>query len=223
MQDIVLLGAGGQAKDLLKNIEEYNDSVSAGKRFNILGCLDDTPPAHKELAGYEVLHSMDIFDKKAFRPAQVICAVGDPVNKKIFVKKAAARGLRFFNIIHPSVKIHSSCRLGTGISIFSNSVISSFCRLGDHAAVNYLCSINHDCSVGDFATIAPGVKIGGNCAVGEGAFLGLNSCVINGIDIKAWSVVGAGTTVIKDVDAYTVVAGNPSRVIGRRDENTPVI
>ena len=45
MRQIVLLGAGGQARDMIKNIEEHNGEVSAGKRIAILGCIDDTPDA----------------------------------------------------------------------------------------------------------------------------------------------------------------------------------
>lgn len=223
MQEIVLLGAGGQAKDMIKNIEEYNSDRSKNKRLKVLGCLDDTPGAAKEVAGYPVLDSMKVFEKKGLKSARVICAVGDPVNKRAFIRKAAGYKLKFFNIIHPSVNIHRSCRLGTGISIFANSVISAFCDIGDHTAINYLCSINHDCSVGSLATLGPGVNIGGTCVIGEAAFLGINSCTINDIEVGPWSVIGAGTTVIGDVKPYTIVVGNPHKAIGRRDSRAPII
>ncbi len=223
--DIVLLGAGGSAKDMIKNIEEYNsDAASRNKKLNIIGCLDDQNKIKpgSELAGYPVLDSFGYFVKPAFRNARVICAVGDPLGKKRFVEKAAGMKLKFFNMVHPSVKLHRSTKLGIGVSIFSSSVISSFCAIGNHVSVDYLCSISHDCVIGDYVTIAPGVKIAGGNVVGEGAFIGINSSSIDKLRIGKWSVVGGGTTIIRDVPSDTIVAGNPHRILRKRDKTSPI-
>jgi sugar O-acyltransferase (sialic acid O-acetyltransferase NeuD family) len=223
--DIVLLGAGGQAKDMLKNIEEYNLDAPKSKRFNVIGCLDDTNHIKKgaKLPGYRILTSMKVFEKPSFRKARVICAVGDPLGKKIFERKARWYNLVFFNLIHPTVSVPKTCKLGTGVSIFSNSIVSAFCEIGDHVSVNYLCSISHDCTIGDLVTLAPGVKIAGRCILEEGCFLGINSCVINNIKIGEWSVVGAGTPVVKDVLPNSVVVGGSCRVLSSRDKNKPLL
>ena len=223
--DVILLGAGGQAKDIIKNIDDYNADLPKKLRLNIVGCVDDTLKLGKkrELAGYPILNSMDIFDKKSYGRVKVICAVGDPVNKKIFVEKAKDKKLGFFNIIHPSVSVHRTCRIGLGISIFASSVISAFCELRDHVSINYLCSVSHDCRIYDLVTLAPGAKIGGRVVVEEGALLGINSCMINNVRVGSWSVVGAGTTVIGDVPCCTVVAGNPHKILRKREKNTPFI
>ncbi|RPB01140.1 trimeric LpxA-like protein [Choiromyces venosus 120613-1] len=47
----------------------------------------------------------------------------------------------------------------------------------------------------------------------EDCWLGGNVIVLGGISIGKGSVVGAGSVVTKDVPPYTVVAGNPARVI----------
>jgi len=224
--DVVLLGAQGHAKDTIKNIEEYNiDQVSKRGRFKIIGCLDDINGAKPgaELCGYPILSSMKVFDKAPFKDARVICATGDPLTKQKLVKKAAARKLKFFSLVHPSVTIHRSCKVGEGVNLFASSILSACCRIGDHVSVNYMCSINHDCIISDFVTLAPGVKIGGSCMVGPHVFLGINACVIHGITIGRWAIVGAGATVIKDVSASTVAAGNPAKAIGKRDKNIPAL
>lgn len=43
--------------------------------------------------------------------------------------------------------------------------------------------------------------------------VGPNACVIGDITIGHHSVIGAGAVVVKDVPAYSVVAGNPAKVI----------
>ena len=50
--------------------------------------------------------------------------------------------------------------------------------------------------------------------VQKGATIGANATVICGIRIGPNAIVGAGTVVIKDVPAYTIVVGNPARWAG---------
>lgn len=49
--------------------------------------------------------------------------------------------------------------------------------------------------------------------IGEDCWLGVNSIVLKGVTIGPRSVVAAGSVVVDDVAADSVVAGNPARVI----------
>jgi len=44
--------------------------------------------------------------------------------------------------------------------------------------------------------------------------IGPNVCIIGDITIGKGSVIGAGAVVVKDVPEYSIVAGNPAKVIG---------
>lgn len=48
----------------------------------------------------------------------------------------------------------------------------------------------------------------------EGASIGAKSVCIAPVTIGAWSLVGAGSTVIKDVPDFALVVGNPARRVG---------
>ena len=52
--------------------------------------------------------------------------------------------------------------------------------------------------------------------VGEDVYLGAHVILLPGVTVRDGAVVGAGSVVSRDVDAYTIVAGNPIRVIGQR-------
>ena len=54
--------------------------------------------------------------------------------------------------------------------------------------------------------------------VKQGASLGANCTVICGIVIGEYAMVAAGSVVTKDVSPYTLVAGNPARVVGKIDK-----
>ena len=49
----------------------------------------------------------------------------------------------------------------------------------------------------------------------QGASLGTGSTIMCGITIGENAVVGAGSMVLKEVPANTIVAGNPAKVIRR--------
>lgn len=50
--------------------------------------------------------------------------------------------------------------------------------------------------------------------IGKGAWIGSRAMILPGITIGAHAVVGAGSVVTKDVEAFQVVVGNPARPIG---------
>jgi acetyltransferase-like isoleucine patch superfamily enzyme len=49
--------------------------------------------------------------------------------------------------------------------------------------------------------------------IGSNVWIGFDACVLPGVTIGVGAVVGARSVVAADVPAYTVVAGNPARVI----------
>ena len=44
-------------------------------------------------------------------------------------------------------------------------------------------------------------------------FIGVNACVMPGVTVGEGAVVASGAVVLKDVPAYTMVAGNPAQVV----------
>lgn len=58
-----------------------------------------------------------------------------------------------------------------------------------------------------------GPETGKPITIGEDCWLGGNVIVLPGITIGKGSTVGAGSVVTKDVEPYTLVAGNPARVL----------
>ena len=48
----------------------------------------------------------------------------------------------------------------------------------------------------------------------RGAWIGAKSVILKGVTVGEGAIVGAGSVVTKDVAPYTIVAGNPAKVIG---------
>ncbi|HEY4707718.1 MAG TPA: acyltransferase [Thermodesulfobacteriota bacterium] len=55
----------------------------------------------------------------------------------------------------------------------------------------------------------------GDIVIRRGAWIGAKSVILSGVEIGEHAVVGAGSIVTRPVEPFTVVAGNPARVIKR--------
>ena len=88
--------------------------------------------------------------------------------------------------------------------------------------------INQDAFIGANCVIGKGVVIGGRSGIatvphiGDNVEIGANAVVIGPISVGEGAKIGAGSVVVHDVEAYTVVVGNPAKMIKKvqsGDEN----
>jgi len=56
--------------------------------------------------------------------------------------------------------------------------------------------------------------------IGKNVWIGANSVILPGVTIGDNSVIGAGSTIVGDVPAYSVAAGNPAKIIKQYDFKT---
>ena len=107
--------------------------------------------------------------------------------------------------------------------------------IGSNFACNRGCHFNAGgkISIGNDVLIGPGVKIWsvnhnfadvdtpviqqgytrGQVTIEDGVWIGANVCVLPGVTIGAKSVVGAATVLTKSVPPFSLVVGNPGRVL----------
>lgn len=118
--------------------------------------------------------------------------------------------------------------IGNNVTMGLDIVISHFVEVRDH------CTIGEGTRIGSLSVLAEGTKIGKHCMIHGGAFFaddrklngehnppiirdkvkfGTNVKVMGGIEIGENAIIGANSTVFKDVPAYEVHAGTPARKI----------
>jgi putative colanic acid biosynthesis acetyltransferase WcaF len=132
--------------------------------------------------------------------------------------------LRLFGArIGERVAVHSSARiwqpwnlemgpyscLSPQVDCYSVNTI----RIGAYATISqycFLCTAGHDPDTSDMQLTTAPIAIGDHAWVAADAFIG------PGVTIGEGAVVGARSTVFKDVSPWVIVAGNPARMLRKR-------
>lgn len=123
-----------------------------------------------------------------------------------------------------NVVVREENTLGDNVFIWSNSVIDYGCSIGNNVKVHTGVYIAQFTEIEDDVFIAPGVVMANDpcpvctkCMKGptirKGAKIGVNSTILPGVTIGECSLVGAGSVVTKHVPPFSLVYGNPAKVI----------
>jgi sugar O-acyltransferase (sialic acid O-acetyltransferase NeuD family) len=212
MMELVLLGAGGHAREILDIVSEINAGRAS---IRLVGLIDERPEARgRMVAGVPVLGGFDWFQANGYR-GSVTSAVGNVNLRERFVRQAADLGLSFARVISPRAAVSPSAELGAGVVVFPHAFISSQVRLGNHCHCNVSASVSHDTQVGDFAILAPGARATGRVTLGLAVKIGANATVLPGLCVGDYTVIGAGAVVTDSIESHCVAAGVPARVIRR--------
>ncbi len=217
-KDLVILGAGGFAREASLLVEEINDTLASG-RWNLLGFIDeDRAKWGLKLRSYPVLGGWEAL-KEQPEQAAVICVVGDPGAKWKLIGEAERQGREFVNLIHPSVALAGDVRLGKGVLINKGCLVTTNIVIGDHVSINPGCGIGHDAVIGVYSTLMWRVNISGAVEIGESCLIGTGATVLQEKRVGQGSVIGAGAVVTEDLPGGCTAAGVPARVI-KKDRNS---
>ncbi len=122
-----------------------------------------------------------------------------------------------------SIMVGDWCYIGEGTRIWSSSSITIGDRVLIAHNVNIFDSMTHPLGARQRHEHFKAILLNGhpsNIDLGEqpvtianDVWIGTNACLLRGVSIGEGAIVAAGSVVTKDVPPYTIVAGNPARVV----------
>lgn len=134
-------------------------------------------------------------------------------------------GVKIWHFSH----IMPNCKIGDGCNIGQNVVVSPEVILGKNVKVQNNVSIYTGVTCDDDVFLGPSMVFTNvinprsavnrknaylKTRVGRGASIGANATIVCGNDIGEFAFIGAGAVVTKEIPAFALVVGNPSKQIG---------
>ena len=118
---------------------------------------------------------------------------------------------------------------GSQIGIGDNSGIGINCRvcgpvkIGDNVMMGpevIVLTVSHKYDWLDVPMLEQGHKDPEPVTIGDDVWIGTRAIILPGISIGKGAIIGAAAVVTKDVPEYSIVCGNPAKVIKSRKDNS---
>jgi putative colanic acid biosynthesis acetyltransferase WcaF len=170
-------------------------------------------------------HSFSLKNKMARLVWNISCLIlfrpfGSRLFKKwrVLILKCFGAKIDWSSHIYSSVKIWAPWNLEIGVNSSLGPQVDCYNQgkvsIGANTVISqktYLCASTHDYTKRDFPLVLKPIQIGNGVWIAAGAFIGPQ------VKIGDYAVIAACAVVIKNVDANTIVGGNPAKFIKTRN------
>ena len=207
MKKLIILGYGGTCFDIA-------DAANETGQFEILGFLDDKPPASKNSSYPSIIGSLKEASK--FKDVFFINGIGSPssyLKKREIISRLELPLERFATVIHPTASVSRTAQIQPGCVLLSHTSVGSNVRLGEHVIVLQNTVLGHDDDIGDHSIISAGVTLSGRVHIGSHCYIGAGSSVRENTRIGEGSLIGLGSAVVQNVPPGEIWVGTPAKKI----------
>ena len=206
-QDIYILGVGGATPVFMELAMACGYTVAGLYHYNgdRTGETDHGVPI---LGSFEDLYRSDLRGK-VFMLSQ-----GDMQIRSEATDRIKSLGGRIPTIIHPTAIVSPFADVSEeGVIICAGCIIQADVTIMSNAVLWDQVVVCHQSTLGHYSFAGPKALIGAHTVVDDFAFIGQDALLISGKVGKVGShaIVGAGSVVVREVIARTVVSGNPAR------------
>jgi len=133
-----------------------------------------------------------------------------------------------------NIVVREECAIGDHVSIWNNTTIDYGCRIGNNVKIHTNCYVAQFTVLEDDVFMAPGVTVANDIHPGcpysadcmrgptikRGTQVGVNVTFVPMVTVGEYCLIAAGAVVTKDIPPYSLVVGNPGRVVKQVDELT---
>ena len=209
LKKLAIVGSG----DLGQLIAYY---AAETKRYEVVGFFDDYQPVGSSINGFPILGNTEsvenLFDAKRFDVLMVGIGYKHFSQRSRLFDKFQNR-IPFATIIHSSANISDSCTVKEGAIILPGCILDRNVVIEENVLINTGCVIAHDSFIGKHSFLSPAVAIAGFVKIGTCCNIGINTTVIDNINICDRVRTGGGTVVIKSIDQAGLYVGCPAKFI----------
>lgn len=207
--EIYILGVG-------HNTIVYIDLVEACG-YKVAGLYHYNDERTGELIhGHNIIDSnTNLFKEDSLAGINFAISVGNNKIRAELANKIRKLGGNLPTIIHPSAVVSKYATIEDGVVIHANSVIQADTVIKKNTVISYNVSVTHTSKIGKSCYLAANANVGAYIEIEDFVSVGQSATIVSGKlnYVGHDSIVGAGSVVIQNIEPFSVVAGNPAKLI----------
>src|SRR5690554_750014 len=159
--------------------------------------------------------NMNLLKKKSLKGMSFAISVGDNNIRTDLANKIREKGGDLPTLIHPTAVVSKYSKIEQGVVIQANSVVQADALIQQDTVISSNVSIAHNSLIGKGCYLAFNSIIGAYIKVQDLVFVGQSAAIVSGKlnFVGQNAIIGAGSVILHDVEPYSIVAGNPAKLI----------
>ena len=133
--------------------------------------------------------------------------------------EAKAKGYELVSYVSSRAHTWPDLTIGDNCWILEQSIIHPFVTIGNNVYMGSAVHVGHDSTIGDHCFFVGMIAIAGYVKIGSYCFVGIHSTVRDGLTIADRTVIGAGSTILRDTQEGGVYIAPPARLLPYDSEN----
>ena len=153
----------------------------------------------------------------------VCCGYTVMRNRKIMYEQALEKGYNLPNYISSRAILENIPEMGNNNIILANAVVGYDGKMGSDNIIFQNVWIGHEFTIGNHSIVGFGSNIGGRARIGNLSYISIGVTSTGRIDFGNETLIGVGANVVKNVESFTTVVGNPARIIDYHPETGVIV
>ncbi|MBT1450708.1 acetyltransferase [Glaciecola sp. XM2] len=206
-KELAIVGASGHGKVIADMAEQLGFTV----KF-----YDDAYPSITHIEHWSIHGTcadlLALMNTDSLISHDAVVAIGNNETRQKITQLLLHNRFNLITLVHPTAVVSQYAEVSQGVVVCAGAIINPFAKIGIGCIINTSAVVEHDCRIHEFAHICPNAAIAGGSIIGSSSWIGVGSQVKQLIQIGTNCMIGAGSTVVKNIPDNATAFGSPAVV-----------